>query len=1011
MKKSFSRVLALTLCLAMLLCWLPQLQVFAASSYPNTHVNTGNMAADIVAVAVTQAGYCEGSLSGNPSYASTNNYQKFGQWYDQNVDNIGVTRAAWCAAFVSWCANQAGVPSSIVYYHAYCPYGVNWFRNQGRFKYAASRGGSYVPKAGDIVYFAPAGSSTSSHVGIVRYVSNGYVYTVEGNTGGQNGEVNEGGGVFLKSYALSYSRLYGYGTPAYTDNSGHTVSFDSNGGSSVASVNVKEGSTLTAPANPTRYGFNFMGWYCDPGLNDLYNFSTPVSYGFTLYAKWEEAYWGANTDLMPVDGLLVRNDFQSTGQYIWPYYNDDGSVTMYNGVTNDGNWSWPSAYMSYENSFDSGNDAYIYVKYNATANFNATIDYLDADGKPQSVTLSQLYGLGDQDLPAGYNEFFVNFGQYAYDQGHLTTSDGSVHSRNIKYTKVTYYVVGGLDSYVRLYDMKLTAAFDIPNPYVNLMTNAISQTGGYGSYVYDNGKLTVNASTEAGYSVTLYPNVNVNPTDMGYLLTNLESDTPFNISVELTRADGDAVMELRKEFYPLFGLAEAPEALPAGSWKPAMDFAAYFDWNGGSVTESTVKSITVTLQQKGTLTMDALQVHKGIVAKTVADGLYAADSAWAPAGSLLPVSGELQYVGFQETGESVWDYYNDDGSVTLYNTADGADYSWPSGYMEFENTVDLNATPDLHLNFRCDYGFNGEITYLDETGAAHTVNLSTLAGLATTDFTAGTYDLYLDFASYVEQQGHMPADGIVKLTRVTYYVVGVKDSYARLYDLSFCAAKAVPEISLSYPTVSFEDMVCCNIYYTVTEADQIAEMGILLFDSLLENGTYGDATEVSSGYERSGDLLKVSRIYRDARLHHPLPYKESLWICIRQDVEWWGENPCLYFEINPEGIDYGFFLWKPRTAAMEEFRRYISAKPDEFLAMIGAVECAAGQKVTAECYKRPKPCDNPALAPYFAWKGQIGCTRHEDFSEETFGPQLGEKVAQYFEQLLPLYDFFKRFQA
>ena len=53
--------------------------VFAASSYPNTHVNTVDQAADIVAVAVTQAGYCEGSLSGNPSYASSNNYQKFGQ--------------------------------------------------------------------------------------------------------------------------------------------------------------------------------------------------------------------------------------------------------------------------------------------------------------------------------------------------------------------------------------------------------------------------------------------------------------------------------------------------------------------------------------------------------------------------------------------------------------------------------------------------------------------------------------------------------------------------------------------------------------------------------------------------------------------------------------------------------------------------------------------------------------------------------------------------------------------
>ena len=407
-------------------------------------------------------------MSGNPSYASTNNYQKFGQWYDNNVDNIGVTYAAWCAAFVSWCANQAGVPSSVVYYHAYCPYGANWFRNQGRFQYAASRGGSYTPKAGDIVYFAPAGSSTSSHVGIVRYVKNGYVYTVEGNTSGQNGEVNEGGGVFLKSYSLSYSRLYGYGIPAYTDNSGHKIQFDSNGGSAVASVSVKDGGTLTAPANPTRYGFNFVGWYCNPELTDPYDYSMKVTYGFTLYAKWEEAYWGANTNLMPVDGLLVKNDFQGTGQYIWPYYNDDGSVTMYNGVTNDSNWSWPSAYMSYENSFDSGNDAYIYVKYNATARFNATIDYLDADGNAQSVTLSQLAGYGTEDLPAGYQEFFVNFGQYAYDQGHLTTADGSVHSRNIKYTKVTYYVVGTKDDYVRLYDLCFTNIEPVVVPTISL---------------------------------------------------------------------------------------------------------------------------------------------------------------------------------------------------------------------------------------------------------------------------------------------------------------------------------------------------------------------------------------------------------------------------------------------------------------------------------------------------------------------------------------------------------------
>ena len=163
--------------------------------------------------------------------------------------------------------------------------------------------------------------------------------------------------------------------------------------------------------------------------------------------------------------------------------------------------------------------------------------------------------------------------------------------------------------------------------------------------------------------------------------------------------------------------------------------------------------------------------------------------------------------------------------------------------------------------------------------------------------------------------------------------------------------------------------------------------------------------------EEPDNLLKVSRIYRDARLHHPDPYKESLWVCVRQQTDNWAECPCLFFEINPEGVDYGFFIWKPRTATMEEFRRYISAFPDEFLKLIADTEAATGQKIHADCYKRPKPCENPELMPYFAWRGQIGCTRHEDFSEATFGPELGIRVAEFFRQLTPLYDYFNRFKV
>ena len=165
--------------------------------------------------------------------------------------------------------------------------------------------------------------------------------------------------------------------------------------------------------------------------------------------------------------------------------------------------------------------------------------------------------------------------------------------------------------------------------------------------------------------------------------------------------------------------------------------------------------------------------------------------------------------------------------------------------------------------------------------------------------------------------------------------------------------------------------------------------------------------------ERPGNLLKVSRIYRDARMHHPVPDKESLWICIRQDVAWWAENPCLFFEINPEGVDYGFFLWQPRTQTLKDMRAAWAAEPDKFLKLIRKTEKATGIPVIAEKqYKRPpQPAPTKELEPYFSWKGAFACVVHEDFSPETFGPQLAERVGAFFEKLVPLYNYFNQFKV
>ena len=161
--------------------------------------------------------------------------------------------------------------------------------------------------------------------------------------------------------------------------------------------------------------------------------------------------------------------------------------------------------------------------------------------------------------------------------------------------------------------------------------------------------------------------------------------------------------------------------------------------------------------------------------------------------------------------------------------------------------------------------------------------------------------------------------------------------------------------------------------------------------------------------DRSGDLLKVSRIYRDARMHHPLPYKESLWICIRKDVDWWAEAPCLYFEITPDGASYGFFYYKPRVDILNRMRQEWEAQPQQFLELIRGTEEVTGVPVTAETYKRPKPTDNPDLERFFAWKGCISCSVDVPVGPELFDPNLMETVRDFFQKLIPLYEYFSRF--
>lgn len=122
--------------------------------------------------------------------------QKFWSWW-------GFTeRQEWCACFVSWCADQAGlIQKGVVPKFSLCTAGVDWFRENGKWQ----SGGS-VPTPGTIIFFDWDHDGSSDHVGIVESCDGTTVHTIEGNSGDA---------VRQNSYTVNSQSILGYGLVAY----------------------------------------------------------------------------------------------------------------------------------------------------------------------------------------------------------------------------------------------------------------------------------------------------------------------------------------------------------------------------------------------------------------------------------------------------------------------------------------------------------------------------------------------------------------------------------------------------------------------------------------------------------------------------------------------------------------------------------------------------------------------------------------------------------------------------
>jgi len=150
----------------------------------------------VVEIAKAEIGYTEEGKS---------NDTKYGKWY-------GLNNNPWCAMFVSWCFDRAGLSKKIAAQNdkgfASCAVGLKWFTDKNKI----------IPigqaQAGDLVFFQFDTDAEPDHVGIVKWNNTAlkYLQVIEGNTSsGAKGSQANGDGVYLRK--RSYSLVMGVVRP------------------------------------------------------------------------------------------------------------------------------------------------------------------------------------------------------------------------------------------------------------------------------------------------------------------------------------------------------------------------------------------------------------------------------------------------------------------------------------------------------------------------------------------------------------------------------------------------------------------------------------------------------------------------------------------------------------------------------------------------------------------------------------------------------------------------------
>lgn len=150
---------------------------------------------------------------------------------------------------------------------------------------------------------------------------------------------------------------------------------------------------------------------------------------------------------------------------------------------------------------------------------------------------------------------------------------------------------------------------------------------------------------------------------------------------------------------------------------------------------------------------------------------------------------------------------------------------------------------------------------------------------------------------------------------------------------------------------------------------------------------------------------RISRIYRDMRLHPDSIFRDHVWYTFSRVREQYQALPGFYFSIGASGVSYGCGYYCASSKSLQALRELILAGDESFKAAFSAVNKQKTFEFYGDMYKRSKFPDQPPELRNWLDRKSFGLSFDTNDPEIMFSDSLPVRVAEDFRKIAPFYEF------